>query len=73
MYSEYADLNKEGFMNILAKIWDQCARPERICKAGKRVGVSKDGLSVKWMDKNKFKQAANEFEYDKKVTEQKAE
>jgi len=27
-------------------------------KTGKRVGVSKDGLSVKWMDQNKFEQAA---------------
>ena len=35
MYSEYADLNTECFMNILAEIWDQWARPERICKAGK--------------------------------------
>ena len=58
MYSEYADLNKECFMNILAEIWDQWARPERICKAGKHVGVSKDGLSANWMDKNKFEQAA---------------
>ena len=47
MYSEYADLNKECFMNILAEIWDQLARPEGICKAAKRVGVSKGGLSVK--------------------------
>ena len=45
-------------MNILAEIWNGWATPERIEKAGKRVGISKDGLNVNWMDKSKFEQAA---------------
>ena len=58
MFSEYADLNRECFMNIVAEIWNQWATPERITKAGKRVGVSKDGLDINWMDQSKFEQAA---------------
>ena len=50
-------MNKECFMNILAEIWNEWATPECIVKAGKRVGISKDGLSVKWMDQRKFEQA----------------
>ena len=57
MYSEYSDLNKECFMNIMAELWNEWARPESIQKAAKRVGVSKDGLSIKWMDQDKFEQA----------------
>ena len=57
IYSEYADLNRECFMNILSEIWGEWATPERIMKAGKRVGISQDGLSVKWMDQKKFEQA----------------
>ena len=53
MYSEYSDINKECFMNILAELLNW-AKPERIMKAVKRVGVSKDGLSFKWMDQYKF-------------------
>ena len=44
-------------MNILAELWNYWAMPERIQKAAKRVGVSKDGLSIKWMDQDKFEQA----------------
>ena len=57
MYTSYSDLNKECFMNILAEIWNEWATPERIEKAGKRVGISKDGLNVNWMDQSKFEQA----------------
>ena len=45
-------------MNILAEIWNEWATPERIKKAGRRVGVSQEGLSVDWMDQDKFEQAA---------------
>ena len=44
-------------MNIMAELWNEWARPETIQKAGKRVGVSEDGLSIKWMDQDKFEQA----------------
>lgn len=39
MYSEYSDINKECFMNILAKMWHDWAKPERIQNAAKRVCV----------------------------------
>ena len=45
-------------MNILAEIWNEWANPEKIIQAGRRVGISKNGLSVKWMDQSKFQQAA---------------
>ena len=57
MYTGYSDINKECFMNILAEMWNNWALPERIQKAAKRVGVSKDGLNVNWMDQEKFLQA----------------
>ena len=44
-------------MNILAEIWNEWATKERIEKAGKQVGIAKDGLNVNWMDQSKFEQA----------------
>ena len=36
----YSDINKECFVNInISEVWNELANPERICKAGKRVGV----------------------------------
>ena len=57
MYSEYSDINKECFMNILADIWSDWTKPERIVKAAKRVGISQDGLCYKLIDQSKFEQA----------------
>ena len=51
------DINKECFMNILADLWNNWSKSERIMKAAKRLGISKDGLSIKWMDQDKFEQA----------------
>ena len=41
----------------MAETWNEWATPERIQKAGKRVGISENGLSVEWMDQHKFEQA----------------
>ena len=58
LFSGYSNINREGFMNILAEIWNEWATPEALVKAGKRVGISKDGLNVNWMAQDKFRQAA---------------
>ena len=46
LYSEYSDINKECFMNILADMWNEWATPERIQVAAKRVSIAKDGLNI---------------------------
>ena len=58
MYTEYSDLNKECFMNILAKVIMDWATPEKLVKAGKHVGITSKGLSIEWMDQAMFEQAA---------------
>ena len=58
MYTEYSDLNKECFMNILAEVITDWATPEKLVKAGKLVGITSKGLTVEWMDQAMFKQAA---------------
>ena len=50
MYTEYSDLNKECFMNILAEVITDWATPEKLVKAGKRVGITSKGLSVERAD-----------------------
>ena len=54
MYTEYSDLNKEGFMNILAEVIMDWTTPEKLVKAGKRVGITSKGLSVEWTDQAMF-------------------
>ena len=44
MYTEYSDLKKECFINILAKVIMDWATPEKLVKAGKRVGITSNGL-----------------------------
>ena len=58
MYSEYADLNKECFMNILANVIVDWASPEKLVKAGRRVGIASTGLNVDWMNQELFDRAA---------------
>ena len=53
-FTEYSDINKEGFMNILAAMCNEWLTTENITKAGKRVGISKDGLNISWMCQEKF-------------------
>ena len=57
MYTEYAELNKECFMNILSEVVTEWATPERLIKAGKRVGISSEGLNIDWMDQAQFERA----------------
>ena len=56
-FSCYSSLNREDFMNILAEIWNEWAKPESIQSAGKKVGITDTGLDVDWMDQGKFERA----------------
>ena len=58
MYTEYSDVNRECFMNILSDVITEWATKENLTKAGKRVGITNEGLSVEWMDQSMFERAA---------------
>ena len=57
MFSSYSDINRECFMNILAECIKDWATPEKLIKAGKKVGITSTGLSVEWMDQEMFARA----------------
>ena len=40
MYTEYSDLNKECFMNVLAEVIMDWATPEKFVKVRKHVGIT---------------------------------
>ena len=44
-------INKEGFMILLSNIWSKWVDKDSISKAGKRVGITTDGVSVDFMQK----------------------
>ena len=44
-------------MITLAGMWGEFSSNESVINAFHRVGVSKDGLSIHWMQKEKFKAA----------------
>ena len=41
-------------MKILSTLWPEWASKETIINAGKKVGISSEGLSVEWMQGDKF-------------------
>ena len=45
-------------MNILENVISDWAVPEKLVKAGRRVGIASMGLSVNWMDQDLFERAA---------------
>ena len=57
-------INREAFMIILADMWHTWATANSLVKAAKRVGVTSEGLSVNFMQQNKFEQASNCMEVD---------
>ena len=70
LYSEYRDtknnlfspectINREGFTQIRAGIWETWTDSDSIANAGKRVGVSKKGVGMHWMQQDKFAQAVS--------------
>ena len=54
LYSSFMTINREGFMNILAELWPEWASKQTIINAGKKVGISSGGLSVEWIQEDKF-------------------
>lgn len=57
LFSPFMTINREGFMKILAELWPEWASNETITNAGKKVGISCKGLSVEWMQADKFARA----------------
>ena len=51
-------VNRETFMRILAILWPSWASQDTIKKAFKRCGVFKEGLSIEYMQQDKFRSAA---------------
>ena len=57
LFTANATVNREGFMTILADVWPTWTTKESLVKTGKHVGISKDGLSVEFMQHDKFETA----------------
>ena len=60
-YSEECDrffrdnhINREVFMEVLGAIWSKWTNQQAMVKAFQRVGISTSGLSVEWMQQDKF-------------------
>ena len=64
LFSPECTINREGFMQILAGIWESWTDSDSIVNAGKRVGVSKKGVGVHWMQQDKFAQAVSVIKVD---------
>ena len=61
-------INREQFMAILADIWSSWTNSDTIQRAAKRVGISKDGLNIDWMQQDKFEKAEKLIENEKPLT-----
>jgi len=59
LFTQMSTINLEAFMVILARMWDKWASVPSLSKAAKRVGITPEGLSVHFMQQDKFEQAAN--------------
>ena len=64
LFTPMMTVNREAFMIILANMWDKWASNISLIKAAKRVGVTPEGLSVHFMQQDKFEQAANCMEVE---------
>ena len=53
-YCQFESINCEGFLDILASIWNSWASKDTITKAAKRVGISESGINIEWMQQDKF-------------------
>ena len=47
-------VNQEGFMQILASIWDVWTTKESLIKAARQVGITSSGININDMQKDKF-------------------
>ena len=58
LFSPFQTINREGFVSILAEIWNLWAPKEVLINVTQRVGISSEGLDVNKMQQDKFVQAA---------------
>ena len=68
LFTAWSTINREGFMMILAQMWSKWASAETIKAAGKRVGISENGVNVGDMQEDKFIQAAGCISLDNSVS-----
>ena len=61
LFSDYSTINRERFMTILWEVWQKWYTKDMLKAAGKRVGISEDGLNINWMQQEKFIQADSLF------------
>ena len=47
-------VNQEGFMQILASIWDVWTTKESLIKAARRIETTSSGININDMQKDKF-------------------
>ena len=62
MFNQLSTINREAFMLILTEVWGKWATKEAIIRAGTRVRVTPEGLSVEFMQQDKFEVAAKLLE-----------
>ena len=62
LFTTARNINREGFMHILANMWNRWVSKQSLLKAAKCVGVTATGLSVNFMQTEKFEQAAGILE-----------
>ena len=48
MFTEFSTINREGFMLVLANIWNTWTSEEKIVNAARRVGIANHGLNVNY-------------------------
>ena len=58
MFTSLHNINSERFMTVLGEMLSTWVDKETLVGTAKRVGISKDGLNITNMQKNKFAQAA---------------
>ena len=62
LFSTARNINREGFMHILANMWNGWVSKQSLLKDAKRVGVTATGLNVNFMQTEKIEQAASILE-----------
>ena len=58
LFTTARNINREGSMHILAKMWNGWVSKQSLLKAAKRIGDTVTGLNVNFMQTEKFEQAA---------------
>ena len=62
LFTPFQIINSEGFMTILAQIWNVWAPKDVIVNAAQRVGISSTGLDVRKVQQDKFEQTAKSMD-----------